>query len=302
MLKVMNFPDRVLIHRIEPALETGEASLIVDSIRRGYEIAYLTKTLEDLGIEITRIFSYLTNLIGLQRLQSAGFTIEKILSYKTVRSSSRYRQAYNRVQIYLQSHIEPLVEGATYDIYLASRKMREKSFISLAEKSISRAMMCSDIELEKDRELHLPDNIHTYSFDCVEVNECTKNRSLFNSVPHMKKLDFEAFKLGLKVRFREESMVFRIAVLCPLDCTLRRIVPVRTTQCKYAEIQGEKCQSMEFPRGQREMAKKTICPICISNVVSSNILDRIKNEVSIQLQRRDIDFSSRRFNPIWVSP
>lgn len=294
ILKPLSFPKTVMAFGISERCKTERVALIVDSIDDGEEVAYLHETLKDSSVGFTKIYSYLTNADGLKKLEKERFPIEMIISHRIV-ERTKYKENYNRIQIYLQSRIEPMVEGAPYHKYMVFRPMDENNFLTLANKAIRTALLCEDIEIVEDDWLHVAKGIHGYSFECTKVNSCARNRKLFKSIPHIGKLDFEAFKVGTKVQCREHGITFRIAILCPIDCTLEGIVPALVETCPYGKLAD--CELTKFPKRHQTQVRNTVCSLCINRVVSEHILNKIRAAISHRLKAERIEFSCRRFKP-----
>lgn len=292
VLKRMFYTKRVLFLNLRQA----PLALMVDSIRKGNEVKYFSEMIENVGGNLVRVFSYLTCEEGLKKLKSEGFPTEKIVSHKTV-PLQKYRHEYDRIQIYLQSRIHPLREGSPYVIYMTSQHVGEAELIPLITNSIASGLNCDEIKFEKDKFLHLPNDLQTYSFACRKVNDCDKNVNLFARVPRMGKIDFETFKLGIKMNYAKQGTTFRIATLCPLFCFLKGIVPARMQMCPYREL-TRTCSLKGFPAKQRRVVKNSVCNLCINYIVSNYILDMISSEIDSELRRSGIKFSRRRFSPI----
>lgn len=271
-----------------------KTALLVDSIDDGEEVEELYNALNRLGHKISRIYSYLTNKGGIAKLRTKGFPIRRIGSHKIV-ESSKYRENYDQIQIYLQSKIEPLVEGAIFDIYMVLRHMKEGSFKRMLVPEIRSALNCNKIRFAKDILLHVPDGTHAYSFDCLSVNGCTRNQNLFSNIPHISDLDFETFKLGVKVLCRDDGITFRIGTTCPLDCHLK-MVPDDGIDCCYSSA-GIHCKLRTYPKVGRKDIKNLVCPICIDHLISDRVLGLIHEKLSRRFGEMGVQFSHRPVRP-----
>lgn len=298
LLKSLSNPDRLMLKQLGQR-KSNEIAILVDSIREGREIKKLYSKFEKSGRRVKWIFSFLTNSKGLKQLKSEGFPVSKIVSCKTV-EPSEYLPAYGRILVYLQSRIEPLVEGAPFDVYSTEASMKEEVFLAMVTKAFSSALRCKDFKPDPDDWLHTTSGIHSYSYECDKINDCHNNDDLFTDIPRIGKLDFEASKYGIKVDCSQSKTTFRLAALSPINCSLKGIVPSDPRKCPYKpmiERMATSCQVSVCSQNQRSLARKDICPTCVGLVVSTRVLDLVKKEVDASLQRQGINFSSYRCIP-----
>jgi len=295
-LKALYYPERILAKNVKRASRDQGITILVDSIRKGKEAEDLYGMFQGPNEKISRIYSFLTNSRGLKHLKSTHFPVEKVVSHKIV-GNAEYADEYDKIYIYLQSRIDPLVEGAPFDVYLTRMKMEEGEFLEFATNAISSALRCRNFKLSKDDWLHTTKGIHCYSYDCDAINTCHNNDDLFADIPNIQLMDFEAAKYGVKVECRENGITFRIATLSPVTCKLNEIVPMDSAKCPYSQFAPRGCEVKRFPVKQRKAARRDVCPVCLTLVVSFRVLDLIKKEIDNSLKKKNITFTSRRTIP-----
>lgn len=273
---------------------SNEISLLADSINEGYEKAGIIENLRNDDIEVKRLYCYVVNERGLDFLKSEEiFDTRNVFSIHTL-PPSQYELFYKRLQIYYQSRVEPMDVDHEFDIFSVAEKIEGSDLYDKFKDCIRKSLKCDKGSFSRGKVmkarvkgkddvnanfLFVPANIVNYNFECYEYNQC-KDRFESKIQSTLKDLGLEYLQIRLKAELAETESTISLMAFCPpVNIDLNSLIV--GGNCRPFI---KKCRLDSGIFGEdvsREEVATIVCPQCLENSISREILQRLEENFEI---------------------
>lgn len=270
-----------------------ESYIFCDSIHYGGEILGTLRAVNE-SINCTKIFSYICNEEGVNRIKQTEFKDIPIVGLFNCDNEDDYQKEFTKLRVYFMNRIEPMDIDYFYDIY----NLKENINCAFCASKIE-AYLSTKFELvgsaKYDKSLKLSDNIYQCYFSIK--NNFKQYKTLQNIID---KLEFEFFSVELKLKFKinEYDTTFSITPIIrfPSVPTTKRDENgeciFHNENCLYEIV--TKTETLE------DKLPGNLCSWCVERVLGHLILDVFEENVveAFKSQKLSIE-KTRSYRPFY---
>lgn len=278
----------------KPGIPTGKPVILVeDTIHHGEQLAKVILTLKEDNIEVSKVFCYLKNRSGVNRLVKSGLIKEKqVVSLFTSKSEREYQEKAKELQAYFRSHIEPTDSDICYNLYSVNTQLSPQQLISIIEPSLLKLFGTNSIEELEER--GFTSNIKEISFKTTNTQVLQK----WAESVIKKKNNYEV--LGLNLRFKINQRLvdsdFTMIAKIEADCSISK--DINNKKCLSNE---NRCMFKHVTHDEGvdvEKLKENVCPQCLDIAMSDYLLGRLNREIGLSFKKAHLALTFKeRYRP-----
>jgi len=271
---------------LRPAIPPGEGPsvLVTDTVHRGSEMAIVLKHLLGRGFKVKRIFCYLKNAKGVQRLVKEDLIEEeKIEGLFSSTSEEEYKKESRQLQLFFRSIIEPMDPDSCYNEYNVDKILRAEELKEIVS-PILEDIYGSPVMFKKSVNRGLASNIKEACFIIEDPSGIKKiAEALFQEDFHHEiEWSNPSFKINQKMVDSDFTAMMNVEASC---------LPGEVKNYKKCVRSTEKCllKTYQYDRKRESELRKILCPACADLQLSDQLLNRLNPRLIKAFARKGME-------------
>lgn len=253
--------------------------LLADSIHEGMKMSRSLRYLEEEGVSVSKVFSYLSKKDGVKAVIDSGIVKpEQIVNHHCVENEKEYRKLLGRLQVYFHSRIVPMEPEIPYDSYALEGAISFRETAQVLRQAIVSALG-TEVVLRKTPTEGFPRSVWGMNFRIKETSAIHK--LMAPDFPSSFDYEIKYLQICIKMRSRRYSSEF--TVISDVDITCRFVKQDGDVLCLANK--GIVCPAI---KNERLNSKAVICSACIGQLVSFRILNQIKQQIVMGFTKRGL--------------